>query len=61
MKYKVDYYYLASGMEGRADKWTEVVDADTGDEARQKVATDRSDNEYSYLWLMGCLVATPLN
>jgi hypothetical protein len=58
-KYHVTYYYLVTGMEGRADKQDHgVVEAESKDGAIRAVlkkyyANDRHDWE----WISGCLTA----
>lgn len=51
------WYYLATGMEGRADEWPlGYVDAETEDEARQLFA-EREAPETSPGWTRADLVA----
>lgn len=63
-RYKVDFFYLATGMEGipMTDTWT--VDADTEEEAIDKVVEEKypkgrlTRNEDSFF--RGCLSAKEL-
>jgi hypothetical protein len=66
--YLVTYYYLATGMEGRADRRNfGYVTAKTPQEAKEKVAylevpvrknLGRDLNEYDRDFFKGCLTAT---
>lgn len=70
MKWHVRYYYLATGMEGRADEEDfGVVEANTDLEARQIVAMRECSEDTRYgpdnAWstrdfFLGCLRATPV-
>ncbi len=56
----VTYFYLATGMEGRADKQDYgFVDAETKEEAKEKAARRRCPeiSERDLQWTIGCLTA----
>lgn len=54
-KWRVKYYYLATGMDGRPDTWDRVVEADNKDDAIQIVMSDYDSNTWGFL--KGCLSA----
>lgn len=59
-EYEVRYYYLATGMEGRADERTEGrVRAKTEREAIDKIIAQNYGHydEASKQWVSGCLTA----
>ena len=68
MRFHVTYSYCASGMEGRRDeKDYGIIEAETADEAREKVVTDEypadvmygPNNTYSSReFLRGCVRAS---
>lgn len=61
-EYKVEYFYLATGMEGRPDIRTFVEFADDPLEAEEKVARRMAgDNKESYDWCLHCLTATEVD
>lgn len=61
-RYQINFYYLATGMEGRADQQDYgTIDAATPEEAKMKAARERHPNmsEQDIRWVMGCLSAKP--
>jgi hypothetical protein len=64
-RYRVTFYYLATAMDGMADRRDYgVVHADSEEEAKnQVIARERADNEYQTAavtdeWFRNCLTAT---
>lgn len=53
--WRVKYYYLAQGMEGRPDKWDRIVEADSREQAIFEVV--KGFPEESRDFLRGCLTA----
>lgn len=64
MKYKVRYYYLATGMEGRADERDYgVIEANCADDAKNIVAVNiypKFEDKHNRDWFRGCLIAEPV-
>lgn len=57
-RYHVTYFYLASGMDGRADtRDYGVVTARNEHEARRKIAEQTCTSVRDAEWMMGCLTA----
>ena len=60
MRYQIRYYYLATGMEGRADVQDYGIhEARTPREACEKAAVSRHPDAdaVTIAWIMGCLTA----
>jgi len=60
MRYHVTYFYLATGMEGRADKEDYgIIEATSPEDAKKKAARRRHPHEspQDIDWCVGCLTA----
>lgn len=54
-RYHVTYYYLATGMEGRADERDYgIVDAPSADEVKNIIAARECKSIHDREWVKGC-------